>query len=352
MKNNIETSRKSKHTVSFFWVFHPYFLITLIAAVVCGIFSGRILIERWRVNDLNVAREQVQQGSTDDAILTYQRYLRRLPQDDTARLELARLQQRRDPVGALHELRLIPPESPEHMTVARYVASLSLTLDRDYDAIAPLEYLQTKFPKDAGVQQALAEIFFRQRDFEKSLEHARRLQSLKPESVEACLLIAESSDGLGRTEDMIEPLEAALRISTELPQAHLNLAFAYETVGRSKEAMPHIHWFLDRYPTSVAAHRILATAERSQGHYDEALAAALAGRKLAPRSLELAILSAELQLYLRQAEAAYETLNEFVDEWPRERRLLTPLLRAAVLCRKAERAQELQLLLQQIEAKQ
>ena len=126
------------------------------------------------LNELAVARQFAEGGSTDAAIAAYHRYLSNSPNDAGVRLELAIFLQRRNPEAALVQFREIPMGTPEHLTAARYVASLSINLERDQDAIAPLELLEAKFPQDAGIHQALAEIFFRQHEFERSLAHARR----------------------------------------------------------------------------------------------------------------------------------------------------------------------------------
>lgn len=331
----------------------PPFLCTIaVAAAICGYCAGQFIGQVVRPGELSQARQLARDGILDEAVTAYHKHLDQHPGDHAVRLELALLLQDQDEDAALKELRQIPANAPEHLTAARYVAGISLKLQRDYDAIAPLELLEAKFPNDAGVQQALAEIYFRRRDYDLSLEHAQRFRTLKPDSTDACLLIAEASDGLGRSADMIEPLEAALRIDQSLPQAHLNLAFAYEAAGQPEQALPHVRWFLERYPRSVAAHKILTMVERGRGQYDEALLAAQAGRKLAPRNLDLAILEAEILLYLRRPAEAYDVLNALTDDWPRERRLVTPLLRAAVMCRKTERVRELQSLMQELDAKQ
>ena len=319
--------------------------------LLAGVFVGRAFCQWNRTNDLTLARKLAEDGSVDAAVEAYRRHLSNSPTDHSVRLELATLLQRRNPEGALVEFREIPPGTPEHLSAARYVASISILLERDQDAIAPLELLSARFPDDTGAQLALAEIFFRQRDYEKSLELSRRLFGLKPDSIEACLLMAESSDSLGHVVDMIEPLEAALRLSDDLPQAHMNLAYAYESAGEAEKAAPHVLWYLKRYPTSASAHRLLAMVERSRGRFDEALTAAQEGLKLAPESPELAILTAELLLYLHHASEAYEMLSNFAQNRPREQRLLAVLLRAAVLSGKTEEAKDLQMKLQKIQAK-
>jgi tetratricopeptide (TPR) repeat protein len=325
---------------------------SLVLTIASGYLAGRLLSDWQREVSRMKARSLADEGAMDVAIAAYQRHLLQSPNDFAARLELAQYLQRRKPLEALQEFRQIPPTATEFTKAARAVASLSMTLERDYDAIEPLGFLEEKFPNEAGIQQALAEIYFRQREFDKSLEHARRFRALKPDSVESCLLIAESSDSLGQMEAMIEPLEWALRLDPEIPQAHLNLAFALQSAGRSEEAFSHVRWFVDRYPLSVSGNRILALIERSRDHDVEALAAAEKASQLGPANLDCAILVADMLLYLRRYEEAYDKLEKLAVDWPREPRVLTPLLRAAVLCRKPERIQELQSILQKIEVKE
>lgn len=329
-----------------------WFLAVLALSVACGFFAGHWIANSRRTRDLSLAREFVELSESESAVKAYRRYLDRFPNDSAARLELAQLLQRRDPKLALHELRLIDSGTAQFATAARLVAAISLTLQRDYDALGPLIFLESQNPDDAGVQQALAEIYFRRRDFERSLEYSLRCLTLKPDCVEAWLLVAEAKDSLGLTSEMIGPLEAALALDPELPQAHLNLAYALEATGHPDGALPHAQWFVSRFPTSVPAHRILASIERSQGRYQEALESAQAALKLAPKNFECALIAADVLLYLRRPTEAYELLNSLIADRPRERRLLTPLLRAAVQSGQKERVKEIHARLQELETSQ
>lgn len=326
-------------------------VVVIALSVCCGLLFGRGLTGWQHRRDLALARTLANQSPIEPAVAAYRRHLERQPDDATARLELALLLRRRDPAGALRALRLIAADSSESLAAARLVAAISVEQERDYDAIAPLKLLAAALPADAGVQQTLAEIYYRAADYERSLEHARRARALKPGNVAVCLLIAEANDDLKRHGEMIEPLETALRLDHELPQAHLNLAYAYELAGRVDEASPHVQWFVQRFPKSVAGNRLLAKVERGCGHYEEALVAARRASELAPMSLDCAIFEAELLLYLRQPSEAYDRLSPFARESTQDRRLITPLLRAAVLCGKHDEARQLQERLRQLETR-
>jgi tetratricopeptide (TPR) repeat protein len=141
---------------------------------------------------------------------------------------------------------------------------------------------------------------------------------------------------------MIEPLEAALRLDSELPQAHLNLAYAYQLVGRYDAALEHVHWFLERYPQSAAGHRILALVERGRGRHEDALAEIRRARELQPQNLEAALIEGELLLFLHRAGEAYARLDELAPHVGADRRFLTLQLRAAVLSGLGDEAKALQ----------
>lgn len=327
----------------------PNWCLSLLLLIITGFITGRWIFGIQEPDNLTFAREHATEPVAFEAVVAaYRQHLTGSPTDDVARLELVRVLQKKRPDAALSELRSVTPNTPQHLEAARLAAAISLGFERDYDALGPLKLLESKQPDDAAVQQALAEIYFRQRDFERSLEHSKRSRKLRPDNVEVCLLIAEASDSLGKTEAMIEPLEIALRLDPELPQAHLNLAYAYQSAGRFDEALPQVDWFLARYPNSIPAHRIRALTLRGQGRDQEALETIQAALKLAPKNLDCAIIAADLLLYLRRSSEAYKLLESFTADWPRERRLLTPLLRAAILSGRPDRAHQIQSQLQDL----
>ncbi len=343
--------RLSRHATPRRWSQTVAWVVVVALSVWCGVLFGRGFADWQQHRDLALARKLANESPVEPAVAAYRRHLERRPGDATARLELALLLRRRDPTGALRELRLIAANSRESLAAARHVAAISVEQERDYDALAPLKLLEAALPDDAGVQQTLAEIYYRAAEYERSLEHAHRARKLKPDNVAVCLLIAEANDDLKRHAEMIEPLEAALRLDNELPQAHLNLAYAYELAGRVDEALPHVEWFVQRFPKSVAGNRLLAKIERGRGRPEAALVASRRASELAPLSLDCAVLEAELLLYLKRPAEAYDRLSPFAHEGTQDRRLVTPLLRAAVLCGKQDEARQLQERLRQLETR-
>ena len=135
---------------------------------------------------------------------------------------------------------------------------------------------------------------------------------------------------------MIEPLESALRIDGELPEAHLNLAYALQLLGRNAEASTHVNWFLQRYPNSAAGLRILALVERGLGRPEQALDAIRRSLKQNPGSLDAALLEGELLLFLRRPQEAFDQLSAWNQRLPGDRRLLNLLIQIATRLRRPD----------------
>lgn len=292
--------------------------------------------------DIHQARTAAKQSRIEDATFSFQRHLQKYPEDAQSRLEFASMLRAVDAEAALRELRLIPPATPEFLDAARQVSAISLELGRDYDAVGPLLSLAERLPNDASVQLSLAGIRFRERDYEAALQHAQRCRELRPTQVEAYLFIAESLDELKRPEEMIAPLEAALKVDPELPQAHLNLSYALQLVGRNDEALAHVNWFLKRHPNTASALRILALIQRASGHSDDALTSIRKALRIQPRNLECVLIETELLLFLRRAEEAFRRTTEMVRVLGDERRLLALQVRSAALAGHRDEAQVLQ----------
>lgn len=322
-------------------------LLLVVLVAVLGVTGGWAFQQRAFTQSLQRAR-QLARGNEKQAAIEYRRYLEFHPADDAAHFELAAVLKRRDPDGALAELRKISPRDPHYSDAVRQAAAIALDLGRDYDALEPLLHLAKLHPDDGGVQFAIAELRFRARDFEAAFSHAKRARECNPQLAEAWLLEAESLDELKRSTEMVEPLETALKLDGEIPQAHLNLAFAYQLVGREDEALKHVQWFLKRFPQSAAAYRTLALVQRARGEPEEALAAVQQSLSLRPNQLDSTLLEVELLLYLRRTEEAYRRIQQAYDSHGAERRVLTLLVRAAALAGRREDSQAWQRRLDQL----
>jgi tetratricopeptide (TPR) repeat protein len=132
-----------------------------------------------------------------------------------------------------------------------------------------------------------------------------------------------------------------LKLDPELAQAHLNLAYALQLIGRNDEALEHVQWFLKRHHETAAAHRILALIERALGHPEAALAAVRQALQLQSRNLDAALLEVELLLFLRHNDEAFQRVSELANHFGDEQRLLVLRVQAAVRSGHTEEAQKL-----------
>lgn len=306
-------------------------------------------LRHWRIERiLQQARSWQQAGDLVAAEREYRRYLDYRTDAGDVMMELASQLEPTQPDAALALYRSVPVRSPEFIHAARQVARLCLEQGRDSDAEGALLYLSEKLPTEAGPELALAQLSARRKDYDRQREHAVRCRQRDPERTEAYLLEAEALDDLSRPGEMIEPLEAVLRIDPELPPAHLNLAYALQLLGRNEEALPHVNWFLERHPNSAAGLRILALVERGLGHSEQALHAVRRSLEQNPRSLDAALLEGELLLFLRRPQEAFDRLAPWNEQLPGERRLLNLLIQIAVRLKRPELVEQYRQQVQQL----
>jgi tetratricopeptide (TPR) repeat protein len=88
----------------------------------------------------------------------------------------------------------------------------------------------------------------------------------------------------GQYEAAIAEYGKALRLASNDPQVHNNLAFALAQAGRLDDAMTHFRKVLEINPKSVAAHNNLGNALQALGRIDEAIAEWQTSLQLNPES--------------------------------------------------------------------
>lgn len=168
-------------------------------------------------------------------------------------------------------------------------------------------------------------------DFKVALQHADKALLRAPESVEALLLRAELLYQLHRADEMIGPLRQVLRQDPARFEAHANLAYALRFAGQLDAAEQEARWCLESQPEFVPALRLLAEVQRDRGQIQDAMASIRQARALAPDDLDSGLLQAELQLYHRDFESAYQTLQPLLAPHTGNHRLLSALSRACQL---------------------
>lgn len=312
-----------------------------VLAVVAALWAAVSVVLWFRPpTPLQLAEAALAEGQLPLAAECYLLHLGRHPQDWRARLELAAVLDGIDPLQSLVELRKIPPDAAQYQEALRFIARVCLDRGRDREAKETLLALESAAPNERWVQVSLAQTFYRQRDLKLALHHAQRAAELDPAQANTHFLVAELFDELDRHADMIPPLRAVLDLDPENYAAHLNLCYAYGKTGQPAAVRTEATWCLTRNPKDFHARRWLAAAARDEGRVEEAKDEIRKALVLAPEDLNCRLLEAELLLFDRQAEQAFQRLLPLVERYPNELRLAALLAQAAAAAGRSEDAEK------------
>ncbi len=161
---------------------------------------------------------------------------------------------------------------------------------------------QTLEPAVAAVQRALAlndslhwshivlgGIYLYQQQYDQALAEMERAVALAPTEASSYAGLAEVLSRVGRSEDALEAAAQALRLKSEIADAHLDsVGAAYATAGRPEEAIAPLQRYISRYPNILGAHLTLAAVYSELGKEAEAHAEATEVLRLNPNfSLEV-----------------------------------------------------------------
>jgi predicted Zn-dependent protease len=193
---------------------------------------------------------------------------------------------------------------------------------------------------EASAELSRAEDLFHQRRPAEALPHALRAVELQPGSTANQMLLAEIYDDLKRTHEMIGPLRKALEIDPGLLAARLNLSYALIWTGDTVEGRREAAQCLERDPDSVPARRLLAQCDRDDGNAQSALENVRRGLAVAPDDFESRLLEAELLLFMKRGDEAYQRLESLPEGAKSKLRTLTLLARAAGITGRTEAATE------------
>lgn len=305
---------------------------------------GGVAVAFWNRSEKTSLERAQQAAATGKIVAAHKAFLEHLqtqPRDWAARLQLAELLKPTLPEEALKQLRLVPEDAPEFLKAARHSADICLASGRDADAEPNLLALLDAAPEDHDVRLSLAQMYHRTGRPKLALPHAIKAAQLPPARAETLLLLAEIHDDLGRPMDMVTPLQRTLELQPDSFAAHLNLCYALTWTGRWQEARAEARWALERDPNNSAAHRFLAQCARGEGDHDSAWREIQESLRLAPDDAESRIVEAELLLFERRAEDAYNRLRPLREQRPADRRILGLLARAATASGKRDEARTL-----------
>ncbi len=318
-----------------FWI-----CAALIALFAVGV--GFMGFRSYGSNRLDQAREDAARGASLSAIRKYLGYLDESPEDHRARLELAELLKPMDSEAALVQLGKIPASTPEYPAAIRHIAHIAIVGKRNDLAEDALRKLDQVRPDDAGVALSLGELYYGTERYIQSLPWVQQAARLQPDRALTWLLLAEVLDHLKRPGEMPQPLRKAIELDPDLYPAHANLAYSLQFTGNPEEAEVEARWCLARQPKDVTVRRWLAMILRDCGEHDAALTEirrAIAG---SPTDVDCRIVEADLLLFRREAEAAYNALMPLYSIHSDRRDYLSSLARAAAMSGRREESRRYQ----------
>ncbi len=297
--------------------------------------------ERGTSDYLAEASSALERGDEATAISALRAHLQETPESSDTRLRLAVLLRQSNPDEALKILGPITPSDPQRIAAMQQIAIIHLLAGRTVDAEKALQEVVTAQPENLGAQLSLAELYYGNNSPEAALPHAHAASRLAPDRAQTFLLIAEIYDELNNDAAMVEPLQSAIAIDPGYYEARLNLAFAHHRTGQLAEAETQAQWCLNANPHDVPALRILAAVARDQGRFDDAKALLTKALRLQPDDVDCRILEADLLLYERQPQVAYERLKGLFNTQRTTVRYLGALARAAASAGRREESRKL-----------
>lgn len=314
-------------------------VVVVVASLVAVLFYVR---QNYLVPDfMQQASSALKRGDQAAAVSALRSEIQRNPASTAARLRLAKLLQDSSPDEAIECLQQIPVSDPQRENAIQQIAVICILHNKTSEAEAALLELAAKKPDSLGPPLSMAEMYFQNQKPEAALPFAVKAASLAPDRAQTFLLLAEIHDEMLHPEKMVEPLLQAIRLDPDFYEAHLNLAYAYNKIGQPAMAEEQARWCLGINPQEVAALRILALAARDQGDFEAAKQHLKIASQIEPLDLDCRILEADLLLYERKPQEAYERLRELYDSQQQTVRYLGALARAAASAGKRDEAREL-----------
>lgn len=222
-------------------------------------------------------------GRDAEAEASYRKVLELKPGLVQAQANLAtillREKKSREAVPLLEAAALAKPEN------ARYQLLLGDALLDSGDAPKAAQAYQaalTADPKSAGAEIGMARALLLQSRLGEAEPHFRRAVDLDPSFKPALLQLGEAYETAGKTDE-------AVAIYTQFPEnaaARERIGRMLVSAGRSKEAIAHLEWVVQNAPTS-ASRVTLAQAYRAGGETEKALATLRAAVDAEPGNTDL-----------------------------------------------------------------
>ncbi|HLY62291.1 MAG TPA: tetratricopeptide repeat protein [Terriglobia bacterium] len=91
-------------------------------------------------------------------------------------------------------------------------------------------------PRSAPAEYELGEIARQGRQWGQAIDHFGRAASFEPRFTDALIGLGKTLVSAGRPQDAVAPLERAVNLDRDNPNAHYQLSFAYRRLGRDQDA--------------------------------------------------------------------------------------------------------------------
>ncbi|MFK7776538.1 MAG: tetratricopeptide repeat protein [Gimesia sp.] len=269
-------------------------------------------------------------------------YIQQHPDEEFAHFQLGQLIQKRAPFQALENYSHVTPRHPRYYDAVKAIADIAREQDLPAQAKPALLKLVRKYPQESQYFEDLARLLFQEGNYGRALKYASRSIELGENRVQNYLLLADILRQAGRITEMPAPLKQALYLDPESYQAHLSLAYAALYSGDLKTAERETQWCLEQKPDAVIPIRYLASINQNRGEIDEALSHLEQALQIDPQDLECLLLKADLLMFQKRGQQAYDLLKPFYSKWETNRRYITALARAAGSIGRREEAGQLQ----------
>ena len=211
---------------------------------------------------------------------------------------------------------------------AQQMLGLALVeLGRDEDAAPLLEAALKSNPQDASLLFGLGLAYLRMKRPEVKTVIERLAATTNGEPF-AHLLRGQNCLADSDFQNAVEALEAAAKLSDDLPRLHFSLGVAYLRTGRNQEAIRAFERELRRMPHDYWTLYYLAFLHDAEGRLDAARESAQLALALQPRSADAGALLGKVLLKQGKAAEAVPPLEIAVAQNPNDANLRFQLARA------------------------
>ena len=267
-------------------------------------------------------------GRYDEAVKSYDDALRLNPQLTPALFNLGMAHYRAGQFAkAAETLSRYLAASPDAWQARQMLGLALLELGRDEEAAPLLEAALKDNPRDASLLFGLGLAYLRlKRPEVKTM--IDRLAATSTGEPFAHLLKGQNYLADSDFQRAVEALEAAAKLSDDLPRLHFSLGVAYLRTGRNREAISALERELQRLPRDYWTLYYLAFLHDAEGQLDAARERARLALALQPLSADAGALLGKVLLKQGKAADAVPPLEIAVAQNPNDSNLRFQLARA------------------------